>query len=157
MASPTKFYHVIQIILYMCSCDQSLVTAAFLWEKLSGPQFYKDLTRKTTFFEGWSWFRFNNLGLALGTNLKFYASVAKGLKLKVRTFWGLFPMFVEVTEEKLVEGEVGGMVGVFCPRIMNTPILNGVKTNVLVWHFWGPFVYKFYQFIDKSFSWRSFW
>ena len=49
--SPTKFYHVIQIILYMCSCDQSLVTVAFLWEKISQPQFYKDLTRKTTFFE----------------------------------------------------------------------------------------------------------
>ena len=40
MTSPTKFYHVIQIILYMCSCDQSLVTVAFLWEKLSQPQFY---------------------------------------------------------------------------------------------------------------------
>ena len=30
-----KFYHVIQIILYMWSCDQSLVTVAYLWEKLS--------------------------------------------------------------------------------------------------------------------------
>ena len=50
MTSPTKFYQVIQIILYMCSCDQSLVTLAFLWEKLSQPQFYKDLTRKTAFF-----------------------------------------------------------------------------------------------------------
>ena len=29
------FYHVIQIILYMWSCDQSLVTVAYLWEKLS--------------------------------------------------------------------------------------------------------------------------
>ena len=58
------------------------------------------MTRKTTFFEGWSWF--NNLGLALGTNLKFYTSVAKGLKLKVRKFWGLIPTFVEITEEKLV-------------------------------------------------------
>ena len=48
----------------MSSCDQSLVTAAFLWEKLSQPQFYKDLTRKIAFFEGWSWFKFNNLGLA---------------------------------------------------------------------------------------------
>ena len=62
------------------------------------------MTRKTAFFEGWSWFKFNNLGLALGTNLKFYTSVAKGLKLKVRKFWGLIPMFVEVRGEKLVEG-----------------------------------------------------
>ena len=29
---------------------------------------------------------FNNLGLALGITLKFYTSVAKGLKLKVRKF-----------------------------------------------------------------------
>ena len=72
-------------------CDQSLVI-----------QFYKDLSRKTTFFAGWSWFRFNNLGLALGIALKFYTSVAKGLKLKVRKFWGLIPMIVGVIGEKLV-------------------------------------------------------
>ena len=83
----------------MCSCDQSLVTL----EKLSQPQFHKDLTRKTVFFDGWSWFKFNNLGVALGTNLKFYTSVAKGLKLKVRKFLKLIPTFVELPGEKLVE------------------------------------------------------
>ena len=62
------------------------------------------MTRKTTFFEEWSWFKFNNLGLTLGTNLIFYTSVAKGLKLKVRKVWGLIPTFVEVTGEKLVGG-----------------------------------------------------
>ena len=46
------------------------------------------MTRKTTFFEGWSWFKFNNLGLALGIALKFYTSMAKELKLKVRKFLG---------------------------------------------------------------------
>ena len=60
------------------------------------------MTRKTAFFDRWSWFKFNNLGLALGTNFKFYTSVAKGLKLKVRKFLGLIPTFVEITEEKLV-------------------------------------------------------
>ena len=35
MMQPTKFYHLVQIILYMWSCDQSLVNLAFLWEKLS--------------------------------------------------------------------------------------------------------------------------
>ena len=80
----------------MCSCDQSLVTVAFLSEKLSQPQFYKNLTKKNAFFEGWSWFRFSNLRLALGTNLKFYTVVAKGLKLKVRKFWELIPTFEEV-------------------------------------------------------------
>ena len=42
--------------------------------------------------------------MALGMALKFITSVAKGLKLKVRKFWRLFPMFVEVAEEKLVGG-----------------------------------------------------
>ena len=68
------------------------------------------MTRKTTFYEGWSWFKFNNLGLALGTNLKFYTSLSKRLKLKVRKFWGLIPTFVEITGEKLVGG-----AGLFAP------------------------------------------
>ena len=38
---------------------------------------------------------------ALGTNLVFYTSVAKELKLKVWKFWGLIPVFVEVTGIKL--------------------------------------------------------
>ena len=101
----------------MCSCDQSLVTLAFLWKKLPQPQFYKDLTRKTAFSGGWSWFKFNNLGLTLGTNLKFCTIVAKGLKLKVRKFRGPNPTFVGVTGEKLVGGA-------FLPP---PPILNRVK------------------------------
>ena len=36
--------------------------------------------------------------------LKFYTIMAKGLKLKVRKFFGLIPTFVEVTGEKLVGG-----------------------------------------------------
>ena len=82
------------------------------------PQFYKDLSRKTTFFEWWSWFKFNNLGLALDITLKFYRSVAKGLKLKVRTFLELISTFVEVTGEKLVGG-------LFAPP----SILNMVKSS----------------------------
>ena len=50
----------------MQSYDKSLVALAFLWEKLSSPKTDKDLTRKTSFFEGWSSFKFNNLGLAQG-------------------------------------------------------------------------------------------
>ena len=61
---------------------------------LSQRQFYKDFTRKTASFEGWSRVKFNNLGLALGTNLKCYTSVTKELKLKARKFWGLIPMFL---------------------------------------------------------------
>ena len=44
--------------------------------------------------------------------------MAKGLKLKVRNFWGLIPAFVEVTGEKLVG------LGDFLPL---SPILNKVK------------------------------
>ena len=84
----------------MCPYDQSLVTLAFLWEKLSQPQFCKDLTRKNTFL-GVVLVQAQYLGLALGTNLKFYTTVAKVLKLKVRKFWGLRSL-VEVTWEKLV-------------------------------------------------------
>ena len=57
------------------------------------------MTRRTTFFDGWSWFKFNNLRLALGMALTFYISVVKELKLKVRQFWGLIPTFPEVTGE----------------------------------------------------------
>ena len=90
MTSTTKFCHFVQIKLQMSSCDQSLVTLAFLQNTLS--QFYKDLTRKNT---GWWFFcgvvlvqlfKFNNFGLALGMTLKFYISVAKALKLKFRKF-----------------------------------------------------------------------
>ena len=69
---------------------------------LSQPQFYKDLTRKTSFFEEWSWFKSNNLALAQDANLEFYTSVAKGSILKVRKFLGIIPTFVEVLGEKRV-------------------------------------------------------
>ena len=59
------------------------------------------MTRKTTFFDGWSWFKLNNLGPALGMALIFYISVSKGFKLKVKTFWWLISTFVEVAGEKL--------------------------------------------------------
>ena len=50
--------------------------------------------------------------------LKFYTSVEKGLKLKVRKFWGLIVTFVEVTAEKLVGG-------LFAP----SPVLNKVNSR----------------------------
>ena len=38
--------------------------------------------QKTHFFEGWSWFKFNSLGLALSMGLIFYTRVVEGLKLR---------------------------------------------------------------------------
>ena len=61
------------------------------------------MTRKNNFFEAFSWWTFNNLRLTLSMTLKFYMGAVKGLKLKVRKFWRLFSMFVEITGEKLVE------------------------------------------------------
>ena len=72
------------------------------------------MTRKTTFLDGWSWFKFNNLGLAKVMTLKLYTCVAKGLKLKASKFFGLSPTFVEVTGEKLVGGTF------LLPFILNT-------------------------------------
>ena len=78
------------------------------------------MTRKTVFFKGCPWFKFNNLGLALGMALKFYTSVRKGLKPKDKKFCGLIHTFVEVTGEKLVGGS-------FCSPL---PILNKVNVQV---------------------------
>ena len=58
------------------------------------------MTRKNSVVEGWSWLKFNNLKLALDMTLKFYTSVEKGFKEKVRKFWGLSSMFVEVAQKK---------------------------------------------------------
>ena len=93
------------------SRDSNYIVDVVMWPKFANSsisiresytQFYKDLARKTTFFEGWPWFKFNDLGLALGMTLKFYTSVTKGLKLKVTKFYGLTPTFVEITWESLV-------------------------------------------------------
>ena len=93
------------------------------------------MTRRTNFFEGYSWVKFNNLGLALGMALDFYTSVAKGLKLKVRKFLGLIPTFAKVTEEKLAGGA-------FCPHI-----LNRVKTPFF--HFLKIYSWSVYDFLLK--------
>ena len=89
------------------------------------------MTRKTAFLEGWSWFKFNNLGLALCMNLKFYTSLSKGLKLKVKKFLGLILTFVEVTGENLVGGA--------CLTPPPPSILNRVKIIIKNGHY---FIYN---------------
>ena len=64
-------------------------------------QFYKDLTKKTSFLAGCSWFKFNNLVVELGVAMTFYANEPKSVKLKLRNFCGLISTFLEVTGEKL--------------------------------------------------------
>ena len=60
-----------------------------------------------------SQFKFNNLGVALDLALKFYISLAKGLRIKLKTFSLLIPTFLEVSVDKLV-GEWGEGVSKFC-------------------------------------------
>ena len=67
----------------------------------------------------------NNLGLALGMTLKFYTSIGKGLKLKVRKFLRLIFLFVEVTGEKLV----GGEGSFFAPTPCHPKQVKGASTN----------------------------
>ena len=64
--------------------------------------------------------RFIHLGLALGMSLKFYTSVVKELKSKVRKFYGRNHTLVKVTRKKLVRG-------FFC----SPPILNRIRKILL--------------------------
>ena len=109
--SPTKLYHVTQIILLMWSFDQ-VCSNVVKFAKYSISMTEVIITsilegfdqKKQFFFEGCFWFKFNNLGLALAMALKFNTNVVERLKLKVRNFWELIPIFVEVIGEKLVRG-----------------------------------------------------
>ena len=50
------------------SPDSNNIVDLLMWPKFGMREviiIYKDLTRQTDSFEGWSWFQFNNLGLAL--------------------------------------------------------------------------------------------
>ena len=99
----------------MWSCDQSLVTL---------PQFYKDLTKKNTFFEEWSWFKFNNLGLALWYSLQILHQCGKRIETKSQKVLGEVT-FVEVAGEKLIGGGGGGAFW--------SPILNRVKIKLIIY------------------------
>ena len=78
----TKFYYVTQFILQMWPCDLSLINLNFYEKSFHDLNFIRILLEKTIFFfESCSWFKFNNLGLAISMALKVCTSVAKGLKL----------------------------------------------------------------------------
>ena len=83
------------------------------------------MTRENSAFERRAWFKFNNLGLAQGMALKFYTSMTKGLKLKVRKFWGLIPTFVEVILKKLT-------ARLFAPPPTPTCVLQEIKHKITI-------------------------
>ena len=68
----------------MWSYDQILVgySSIFMREVIISQIIYVFVQKAD--FEEWSWFNVNNLGLKLGMALKFYSSVAKRLKPKVK-------------------------------------------------------------------------
>ena len=85
------------------SGDLNSMVDVVMWPNFGNSRIsMREVTRKITFLEKWSWFKFNNLELALGMTWKYFISVAKGFKLELRRFWGIYPTFVEVTGEKLV-------------------------------------------------------
>ena len=96
-----KSYDVIipdyDITKKLLSCESNYIVNVVMWPKFDNSsismrqviirQILWGFDQKTTFFfEGWSWFKFNNLGVALGMALKFYTRVVQGLKLKIRKF-----------------------------------------------------------------------
>ena len=93
------------------SRDSSYTVDVFMWQKFCNcsisikevitTSILYGFVQKTTFSEQWFSFKLNNFGLARCKKFKFYISVAKGFKIKVRKFLGLIPTFVEVTLEKV--------------------------------------------------------
>ena len=79
------------------SRDADYIVDVVIWPKLSKSGIsisYHNLNfirirPEKPLFEGWPWFNFNNLELALGITLKFYTIVEKGIKLNFRTFCGI--------------------------------------------------------------------
>ena len=77
----------------------------------------QEFDQNLAFFEEWSWFILNNLELGLlGMALKFYTSVTKRLKLRVRMFWWLIFTFVEV----MLQGK-NWLWGLFCHSPSSAP------------------------------------
>ena len=69
------------------------------------------------------WFKFNNLGLALGMALKFSISVAKGLKLKVKVLGAKSYVC------RSYKGKTGCGAFLSLPT-MNRVIMNKIKTII---------------------------
>ena len=65
-------------------CDSNYIVDVVVWPKFSNSSISMREVTITSFFWGVPSIKFNNLGLALVMALKFYNSVAKGLKLKVK-------------------------------------------------------------------------
>ena len=99
----TVFSH--DVMSRISSLDSNPIVDVVGWAKFGNSSLWErsyhfiKIWQKKHVFEGWSWFKLNNLGLALGTlgtTLKFYASVEQRVKSKSRKVLGLIPTFAEV-------------------------------------------------------------
>ena len=108
-----KRYDVIIYVHYVTnkilSRDSNYIADVVMWPEFGNSSISTREVITTSISYGFE----QNLGLALGMALKFYISVEKGLKLKVRKFCWLIPTVVEVTGEKLAGG-------FFAPLIRNS-------------------------------------
>ena len=78
-------YFVYNVTNKILSHDSNYIMDVVIWLKFGNSSIcirevimssiLQGFDQKTTLFEGWSLFKFNNLGLALGRNLKFYTSL----------------------------------------------------------------------------------
>ena len=108
------------------SCNSNYFVDVVLWPKFGNPNIsmrafiimsiLQNVDKKCQLFERCSWFKLNNLGLALDMAWKFYTSVTKELKLKVENFWVLIPTFVEVTGRKPVLLITTSRIGLKCNK-----------------------------------------
>ena len=116
----TKFYHAIPMLLSMRSCDQSLVTLAFLWEKLLHPQFYRDLARKTPF----SWEVVSAQFQKCGTGTRYKLEILQQCEKKVKT-----KSQIVLEAKSYVSRTYMGKTGRrdLPPPLTRTPLLNRVK------------------------------
>ena len=70
---------------------ENLVDAASLQVKKIWLLFYRDLTKKNELFQGWSWFKPNNLGLERVMITKTAENVPNTIKLQNRECYGQTP------------------------------------------------------------------
>ena len=80
--------------------------------------------------------KFNNLGLAIGMALKFYASLAKGLKLKVKKCWGTSSNVCRSYRGKIGKGMGGGGGGGtkidFTHKLLQQVLCKKLKTILCI-------------------------
>ena len=83
-------------------CDSNYIVHVVTWQKVGSSSifirkvhnlnFVGIRQKKTKFYEEYSWFKINNLGVAQCMALKIDNNVEKGFKLKVIKFWGIIDL-----------------------------------------------------------------